>query len=246
MNAKDLEKLGLSGTEASLYLALLKLGASDVQTLIRETGFYKANTYQALERLIEKGIISKVVEGNRRVYQIQNPHSLIEYVEKKKHEIEIQENVAKKLSAQVKLLKKHTHTPETAIVMRGFAGVKQIYKEIIDQKLDYLAFGSPSESDAIGEHYWQNLHAKQHDTGVKAKMIFHKSLKHWNKIIAIPEVELRFLEEDFEPLTETIIYGSKVALVVWTDKPIVTIIDNPHVADSHRQVFEFIWKASKK
>ncbi len=98
MHSKDLMKLGLSKTESVLYLALLKLGASNVQNLIKETGFYKANTYQALERLIDKGIISKVVENNHRIYQIQNPQSLIEYVDKKRHEIQAQEKIAVELS----------------------------------------------------------------------------------------------------------------------------------------------------
>ena len=246
MHSKDLMKLGLSKTESVLYLALLKLGASNVQNLIKETGFYKANTYQALERLIDKGIISKVVENNHRIYQIQNPQSLIEYVDKKRHEIQAQEKIAVELSKQVKLSKKHICTPETAIVMRGFAGVKQIYKEIIDKQLDYVVFGSPLESDEIGEHYWQNLHLKQHDKGIKTKMIFHKSLRHWKKLITIPEIELRFLNEELEPLTETTIYGTKVALVVWVEKPIVTIIDNGHVANSYRQTFEMMWKLARK
>ena len=245
MESQDLEKLGLSKTESKLYLALLKFGASDVQTIIRETGFYKANTYQALERLIEKGVISKVVEDNHRVYQIQNPQSLIEYIENKKSELQIQEEIAIELSKQVVLSKKHICIPETAIVMRGLAGVKQIYKEIIENKWDYVVFGSPSESEEIGQYYWQNLHAKQHAKRIRARMIFHKSLRHWKKIIKIPEIELRFLDEEFEPLTETSVYGTKVAFVVWTKKPVVTIIDNEHVANSYRQVFELLWKSSK-
>ena len=245
MNSKDLQTLGLSKTESHLYLALLRLGATDVKTLIRETGYYKANVYQALERLIEKGIISKAIETNKRIYQIQNPDSLIEYIENKKLELENQEELAKELSKQVDL-SKHSHTSENAIVMRGFAGVKQIYKEIIEKKIDYLAFGSPTESDAIGQYYWQNLHTKQHEHNIKAKMIFNKSLRHWKKLISIPEIKLKFLDHKFEPLTETTIYGSKVAFVVWLKKPIVTIIANQHVAESYRQVFDILWKSAKK
>lgn len=246
MRVEDLEKLGLSKTESVLYLALLRFGASDVQTLIKETGFYKANIYQALERLIEKGIISKVVEKNRRIYQIQNPRSLIEYIATKKEGIREQENIAIELSKQVKISKKHVHTPETAIVMRGLAGVKQIYDEITENKLDYVVFGSPIESEVIGDYYWKNLHAKQNAKKIKARMIFNKSLRHWKDYIKILEIELRFLDEDFEPLTETTVYGSKVAFVVWVDKPVVTIIDNEHVADSYRQIFDRLWNSAKK
>jgi len=223
----DLRKIGLSETEAKLYLTLLRIGASTVQKLIEETGLYKSNTYDALERMCEKGIISKIVEGKIRVYQLQKPDSLIDFIQKKKSELEQQEQIAEKLAKQVELTKKHIITQETAIVLKGLAGVKQIYSEIIKEKLDYLAFGSPKESETIiGDYYWKNLHAKQREYGIKAKAIFHKSLRNWTEVMPKELIKIRFFEEELEPLTETTIYGTKVAFVVWTEKPIVTIINN--------------------
>ena len=132
MNIAELQKLGLSHTEAKLYLVLLRVGFSDVQRLIEETGFYKSNTYDALERLYDKGIISKIIEGNKRVYQIQKPDSLVDFIEKKRSEIDEQEKLAKELSKQVVVSKK-TNQIETAVVFRGISGVKQIYSEIINE-----------------------------------------------------------------------------------------------------------------
>ncbi len=247
MKVEDLKKLGLSQAEATLYLALLRIGASEVQKLIEETGFYKGNTYDALERLCEKGIISKIIEGNKRIYQLQKPEALIDYVEKKKEELQQQENIAKQLAREVQLVKKHIHIKETAMVFRGISGVKQIYSEIINEKLDYLVFGSPKESEVIIEDfYWQNLHVKQKEYKIKAKMIFHKSLRRWKNIVPEKFIELKFLDEDFEPLTETVIYGNKVAFVVWTEKPTTTIINNEHVANSYRQIFNRLWLSSKE
>jgi len=246
MDVEKLTKLGLSKSEATLYLKLLKLGASDVQTLINETGFYKANTYDSLERLCEKGIISKVIEGNKRIYQLQNPESLMEFVQQKEEKITQQKILAKKLIKSFEIEKKHTHSKETAMVFRGILGIKQIYSEIIDKKLDYLAFGSPRESGEILEDfYWQNVHIKQKDKNIKAKMIFHKSLKNWKRLIPKDIIKLKFFDGNFEPLTETVIYGSKVAFVVWTEKPITTIINNDHVANSYRLIFDILWKQAK-
>ena len=246
MNIENLKKLGLSNAEATLYLKLITLGASDVQTLINETGFYKANTYDALERLCEKGIISKVVEGNRRIYQLQKPESLVEFIEKKEEEIGQQKKVAKELAKSVDVAKKHIHSQETAMVFRGVSGVRQIYSEIIKDKLDYLAFGSPKESGSImGDIFWQNLHAKQKEYKIKAKMIFQDSLRDWKKLVPKEVVNLRFFKGELEPLTETIIYGTKVAFVVWTEKPITTIINNNHLANSYRFVFGSLWKQAK-
>jgi len=246
MELSDLENIGLSKTEATLYTALIKLGSSDVQTLVKETKLYKANIYQALERLCDKGIISKITELNKRIYQLQPPKSLIEFVEKKKENIAKQEELAKKISLEVKFAKKHTHSSETAAVFRGIQGVKQIYSEIIEKKIDYLDFGTPIESEEIGEYYWENLHLKQKENGIKARMIFHKSLKKWKEKIPEDVAKLKFFDEEFEPLTETTIYGTKVAFTVWTKIPVITIIDNEHVANSYKQIFEMLWKKAKK
>jgi sugar-specific transcriptional regulator TrmB len=245
MEKNDLKKLGLSQSESALYLALLKLGSSEVQSLIEETGFYKANIYEALEKLCQKGIVSKVIENGKRIYQIQKPESLIDFIRKKKSDLDEQEKIASDLIKEIEK-KKINYTQETAMVFRGLAGVKQIYSEIIANKLDYLVFGSPKESeDIIGDFYWQNLHLKQKASKIKAKMIFHKSLRDWKKVIPKEIIELRFFDEEFEPLTETTIYGTKVAFVVWTDNPVITIINNSHLADSYRQIFNLLWKMSK-
>ena len=247
MNIEVLKKIGLSHTEASLYLRLLKNGASDVKTLVESTGFYKANTYDALERLCEKGLISKIVEGGKRIYQIQKPESFIEFIEKKKHELEEQSKIAKELAKNVENMKKIITNVETASVFRGISGVKQIYSEIINEKLDYFVFGSPKESDElIGDYYWQNLNLKQREHQIKAKAIFHKSLRNWKDKIDPNIISLRFFDEKFEPLTETTIYGSKVAFVIWLDIPVVTIINNSHLAESYGQVFNMLWKIAKK
>ena len=245
MNKDSLIKLGLSQSEATLYLALFRIGASDVNRLVQETGFYKANVYQALERLCDKGIISKIIEKNRRVYQIQNPDTLIGFIDEKKDELEKQRKLAKKLTKEVEL-SKHSFPQETAAVFTGIGSVKKIYSDIIKNKLDYYVFGSPLESETvIQDYYWKNLHAKQHEFGIKAQMIFHKSLRHWKKFIRHKEVKIKFLDMKFEPLTETTIYGTKVALTVWTEKPVVTIINNKHVAQSYKQIFDILWKMAK-
>ena len=219
----------------------------DVGSLVKETGRYKANIYDAAERLCEKGLISKIIENNKRIYQIQSPHNLIEFIQKKKEDLEEQEKLAISLSKQVQLSKKQIHYIETAAVFRGIAGVKHIYADIIENKLDYLVFGSPQESEKIvQEYYWKNLHTKQRAFNIKSRMIFHKSLRHWKKIIPVDIIKLKFLDHDFEPLTETTIYGNKVSFVVWIEKPIVTIIDNGHVAATFRQIFEIMWKQAKK
>ncbi|MCF7871897.1 hypothetical protein K9L97_02580 [Candidatus Woesearchaeota archaeon] len=247
MKIEDLEKLGLSKTESTLYLAMLKLGSADVKTLVYETGFFKANTYDAMEKLCEKGLISKIIQNNVRTYNLEDPDTLIEYIETKKSELDDKKRLAKKLSEQVKLSKDNIHSSETAVVLRGITGVKKMHRDMLDEGKDYVSFGAPEESDKlIPEYYWRNMHKRQVEKGIKAKLLFNKSLEYWKDAIPHKEIELRFFEKEFEPLTETTIYGDKVAITVYTEKPVVTLIKNKHMANSYRGIFEILWKQSKK
>ncbi len=247
MNSSDLQALGLSAAESSLYLSLLRFGPSTVANLIKQTGMYKANIYQSLERLYQKGIVSHHIENAHKIFRIQSPDSLLDFIAQKEENIAKQKKLAEKLIVEVNCLKKLERSPESAEVFYGLAGVKKIYRDILERKLDCLVYGSPSESEfLIGDYYWKNLHQKQRDEGLKMKMIFHKSLRHWKNNLPKEVCDLRFFDDEFEPLTETTIYGDTIALTVWEETPIVTIIQNKHVATSYKQIFEMLWKQAKK
>ena len=246
MELEEFIELGFSKTESKIYLVLLKKGSCDVRSIVEETGLFKANCYDALEKLCAKGIVAKIIENNKRIYSAQKPESLVEFIQKKKSNLEEQEKKAKKLVKTVAKYKEQTTPHETAIVLRGIAGVKKVFNEIIEEKKDYIAFGSPLESETIiGDYYWKNLHLKEAEENIKTRMIFHKSLRHWKKMMP-KHVKLKFLEHELEPLTETIVYGDKIAIIVWEQKPIVTLINNKFAAKSYKQTFEYLWKAAKE
>ncbi len=247
MNIRDLEGLGLSEAEAKLYLALLRLGPSDAKALVRETNMFKANVYQSLERLYRKGIISQHTEEGRKLFRIQRPDSLLEYIAQKEENIQKQRKLAKKLIKEVEHLKKIEQAPESASVFYGLAGVKKVFRDVIERELDCMTFGSTLASETIiGSYFWDNFHQKQLEKGLKMKLLFHQSLRHWKGKIPEEVADIRFLDEELEPLTETTIYGDTVALSVWLETPITTIIQNQHVANSYKQVFDIMWRHAKE
>ena len=60
-----------------------------------------------------------------------------------------------------------------------------------------------------------------------------------------PLSQVRFLPE-FEQLTETIIVGNKVGIIVFTENPYGFLIEDKIVAESYRKQFELMWKMAKK
>ncbi|MBU2442745.1 MAG: helix-turn-helix domain-containing protein, partial [Nanoarchaeota archaeon] len=61
-----LEDLGLSEAEAKVYLALLETGSTLAGPIIKKTGLHRGTTYQILQRLIEKGLVSYVIKAGKR------------------------------------------------------------------------------------------------------------------------------------------------------------------------------------
>ena len=85
MNTEVLQEFGLSKTEAKVYLALLELGKSKAGEVTKKSLVNRTNVYDALERLIEKGLVSYVSENNKKVFEAVNPQRLQEIL-KDKHE----------------------------------------------------------------------------------------------------------------------------------------------------------------
>src|SRR3989338_669373 len=77
MHEEIIEKFGLSKTASKVYLSLLSLGKGTADTIAKHAGTYKANVYQALDRLIEKGLVTMVIEGKKTVYMPTNPQKLL-------------------------------------------------------------------------------------------------------------------------------------------------------------------------
>ena len=54
--------------------------------------------------------------------------------------------------------------------------------------------------------------------------------------------EIRYINQEFKNLTSTIIYDSKVAILIWNESPLGILIDNIETADAYRNYFEVLWK----
>ena len=60
--AAVLTKFNISPTAAKVYVALLDLGKSSADRIAKKLGTYKANVYDALDRLMEAGLATYLIE----------------------------------------------------------------------------------------------------------------------------------------------------------------------------------------
>ncbi len=238
MDTTILENIGLTNAEIKIYLALLELGTATAGPILDKTGLQNSVVHMTLNKLVEKGFVTYVKEGKRNHYQAINPKHIIEYINEKKERFEeiLPELLLKQQQAKQK--------PEI-ITFRGIKGIRELLTELLEAGgKEHHTFGSSVKSLMIGDAWWVAYHKKRAAKGIKAKLIFNESLKKWCDVNKYPETEYKFTTIGFEPLTETIIRNDKVGIIIWTDKPLGTIIHQKEAADSYDKFFSMMWKNS--
>ena len=99
MDITILEDLGLTSGEIKVYMALLELGNSTAGPLLEKSGLQNSVVHRALNTLIEKGLISFITEGKRKIYQATDPENFYTFIDDKKKRFE---NEIKDLECKIK------------------------------------------------------------------------------------------------------------------------------------------------
>jgi len=238
MDTQILADIGLTNAEIKVYLTLLELGTSTAGPIIDKTGLQSSVIHATLNKLLEKGFISFIKEGQRRHYQAANPGHITEYIDEKKKRFEeiLPELLLKQKTAQKK--------PEV-ITFRGIKGIRELLYELLNAGgKEHHTFGSSAKSLMMGDAWWINYHKKRAVKGIKAKLIFNESLRKWTNKNKYPQAEYKFTKTGFEPLTETIIRNDKIGIIIWTDKPLGTLIHNKEAAKSYNKFWKMMWEGN--
>ena len=82
------EVIGLNEREAKIYLALLGDKAVSASILAKITKVNRTTVYLELERLIDRGLVSYVIQEGKRFFSPSLPEKLVEILETKKSRIE--------------------------------------------------------------------------------------------------------------------------------------------------------------
>ncbi len=250
MELKELLNLGFTKNESIVYLALARFQQAGANELIKHTKLHKKLVYENLERLIDKGLVTFIIENNRKVFKIADPNMLIELFNEKLADVNKKKKQAETIAKEISEISKFAKHKQEATIYRGIKGIKSFYNQLVKIGKDYVSFGAPQESVAImKETFWMNLSQKVKANKMKMRLIFNESIRKHGELTqkSFPNVvKVRYFEQDFEPLTETNIQEDRVAIIVWTEEPLLFLIQDKIVAENYKQFFEKMWKESKK
>ena len=241
MNTKILQELGLTRTEIKIYITLLETGPTSVGKILEKSQLPNSTIHRDLNSLIEKGIISFILEGKKKIYQATKPETFLQVLEdKEKRFLEI--------LPQLKEKENISEQKESASIFKGENGIKEVYSIMINTKgKEYLTFGGgPITEEIMGFTWWLNLHKKRIEQKLKSRQIFDESVKKGGKEIAKnPLTRIKYLSKEFAQFQETIIVENKVAIAVFSKNPYAFLIEDKNVANSYKKYFELLWKMAK-
>ncbi|MEK6979418.1 MAG: helix-turn-helix domain-containing protein [Candidatus Micrarchaeota archaeon] len=243
MKEDILEDLGLSKAEIKVYISLLELGSSSAGAILQKCGLQNSVTHRALNSLIEKGLISYITEGKRKTYQATSPDFFYDFIEDKKTRFEL-------LLPELKKKQEGAEARSEAMVYKGKKGINEIYNRLLNSgEKEYLTFGGGKRVtyEVMGEDWWKLLHSKRIARGIRARQVFDETIRKFgDELNKRPLSRVRFLSQEFEQLTETVIVGECVAIVMFTENPYGILIRDKSVADSYRKNFEILWEKARK
>jgi len=234
MDTTILQDYGLTEAEAKVYLALLELGSTTTGDIISKTHLHKATVYLTLDKLQQIGLVSYIIKDRARHFQAVSPQILLE---------RFKDRVASFESFLPNLLQREKPSSKTkAEIFVGKKAVISIYRDILKYK-EYCTFGAGIPIiEILGPFYYQFQKMKR-SLGIRARILVSEKVRN-TKTQRMIYGEYKFLPRAFEGPANTLIYGNKLAIIIWTEEPTAFVLESKEATEVYKKYFEVLWKSA--
>ncbi len=239
MNKDTLKQIGLTDSETEIYLDLVKNKESLASETALRVKISRTYVYDAIQSLIDKGLVSYVIKNNRRYFKALEPEKLLDYLNEKQKNLEKQKQDVSEIIKELK--EKHPENKEKPLVevLEGPEGIKTVLNDIVKQKKDICGWGGSDKSkEFLPEWFLERYINEKAKVGIKTNQLY---VKGDNPLDGKGYKNKEISKEFSAPVTFGV-YGDKIAIWFWSKQPIVIRIANKDIANSFRKHFEIMWK----
>jgi sugar-specific transcriptional regulator TrmB len=248
MNLQLLQEIGLSKSQALVYLKLIEKGELTPPEVAQLTGESRPNAYMILRRLKDLELIEKMANSKKVSYQALNPIALERLIENKRLETSKVEQQVKQLMPQM-LSYYYSFTEKPGIrLLQGIEGLKEIYRDTLRTKEDIYFMRTPAEIKVMGEEFFKTYKKRRAALGITtyAITVGPPTLRRSLQDDAFKMVRTWIKAEDYTAPVEINVYGDKVAYLVYGEEIMGVIIQSSFIAESMRQIFQIVQNAYSK
>lgn len=239
-----LTRFGVSPTSAKVYVALLELGKGSADTIAKRAGTYKANVYDALDRLMEAGFATYVIEGNKKLFLPTSPEKFPSIAEESKekaiaHFDELKkdiEQIMPRLSAQYNKIKEK----DLFEIYKGKKAYRAMITDIVQEKPPFWkGFGNLQVQEFFPYEFprWFR-HTKFMLFSTKSP-VFLRRLKEARTVTTVKIVYLP--QELYMPIVWTV-FGENLLILIYEPDIIALRIKSKQIVRTFSQQFDYLWK----
>ncbi|MBW2967466.1 hypothetical protein KY362_03185, partial [Candidatus Woesearchaeota archaeon] len=231
MKQRVLEGLGLTPSEAKIYLVLLEKGSSLAGNISRNTGIHRRSVYDAIERLIQKGLVSYIKTNNRKYFEAVSPERLLEILNERKEDIE-------QVLPELKLLQQMSEGKKETLFFRGKPAIRSAFDDQLESGAkEICVIGASVHATVVLPYYFPHFDRVRAKKKIKTRLLFDEGDRKALKKPTLAEV--RFVP--VKSRTAICIYSNSICIVEWTDDPIAILIREAAIADGVRHYVDYSW-----
>ncbi len=230
--------LGLSQTEARVYLSNLELGPTSVQDIAKKADISRTAAYDVIGALQQYGLVSTYKQGKKTFFTAEDPERAVAYFRANVRKLRTKLEDFERVMPELKMM-----TGGERPVVRFFEGreaLHALFGDLASTKTD--RFDEVSNYDDIYE-FLDVEHINEVKHIIDQEKIHTRILHRGEPKQHRKEVEYCKLLPDLGNFHGDIwIYSNRVAFVSFRGKLIAVIIESEPFADTARVLFEAAWK----
>lgn len=232
---ESLREIGLSDSEAVIYLTLLKKGEISVAEISQASGLHRTNIYDSLEKLKEKGFVSFILKENKQFYRAAEPEIVLNYLKEKQAKIS-------SIIPQLKELQSAIEEKVIVEVFKGEQGIKVALKDILLTKKEVVGYSVAGQLRKFLPKFAEYYFLEQEKNKIKHRFIYTTgTIKPPSKFY-----EIKYLPKEHASATIILCYSDVILNLIWEPEMVAIKIKCKQIADAYRNHFELLWKTAKK
>lgn len=239
MNKEILKKIGLTDSEIEVYLDLVKHGESLASEIASRIKISRTYVYDAIQNLIDKGLITYVIKSNRKYFKALEVKKLLEYLDEKTSQLQKQKEEVNKLIKELKVFQKPIKEKPIVEIFEGREGLKTILNDIVKIGKDSIGWGATDRIKNYLPGWFLERYIKERE---KKKINLRQLYVQDTEVLKSLRAKFKVLPKEFSSPVTFGAYGNRIIIFFWSEIPIVIRIRNKEIADSFRKHFEFLWK----
>ncbi len=233
-----LEHIGLTERESLIYLALIECGPSTVAAISHKTCIHRPAIYQALPAMETKRLVTKALQGRRRLYVAAPPETL--------------EAIFEGLSAQfrelVPRLRSTYETLDARPIVKYLTGKREIATIFTDlvtslKRGDIFYRYSSAQDGKRAESFLPTDYAARRDAKRLERYVITSEARAREKKPRL-ERALKVVPKEYDLFDQDvtqIMYGTKVAYIDYNTETAI-VIENSKIAEFQKKLFLLLYR----